>query len=191
MKVYSKIRNASFPKSRSVDFSDLDSPLQTPKFISNNSKNQEMAQNQISRTLTHVSFPVQEVHEDGSGEIFGVILSRTCSVSSASSKAVRAEKLQKDSSLERAVRRALSMSRSTSVSEGYRRMHHQCDPLVDDDSSATHARRSKNKRSALSETENTPQFQYYYMAVLDFFDGEVSKVSVSSFECIPHRWVKY
>ncbi|KAG6706731.1 uncharacterized protein LOC122316863 isoform X2 [Carya illinoinensis] len=147
MKVYSKIRNASFPKSRSVDFSDLDSPLQTPKFISNNSKNQEMAQNQISRTLTHVSFPVQEVHEDGSGEIFGVILSRTCSVSSASSKAVRAEKLQKDSSLERAVRRALSMSRSTSVSEGYRRMHHQCDPLVDDDSSATHARRSKNKRS--------------------------------------------
>lgn len=146
---YSKIRHVSIPKSRSVDFSDLVSPRQTPKLISNNSKSRETAQNQnTGKTLSHVSSFAEQEDDDGSGEIFGVILSRTCSVPSASSKALRAEKLKKKSSLERAVRRALSMSRSSpSVSEGYCRMHYQCDPLVDDDSSATHARRSKNKRS--------------------------------------------
>lgn len=153
MNGYSKIRQVCIPKSRSVDFSDLSYPIQAPNAIwSDNSKNQEMAQNQsIRETATHVLFPEQEVQEDGAGEIFGVILSRAYSVSSASSQVSRAENHKRNSAIGSAVSRALSMRISSpSVSEGYSRIHHQCDPLADDEyPKATRARRTTKKRGKI------------------------------------------
>jgi hypothetical protein len=143
-------------------------------FSNDKSKNQDMAtlqQNQNTRkpvmTISHdvVSFPhhkqvygdrgeEEEEEEDGAGEIFGVILRRTCSVSNSSafSDVLWANEKQKKNST---VRRVLSMRKSSSpVSEGYCRIHHRCDPLAkddddDDEAKSMQAERSKKKKGKL------------------------------------------
>ncbi|XVF30119.1 hypothetical protein REPUB_Repub16aG0029500 [Reevesia pubescens] len=101
--------------------------------------------------LYNYSSPVDSAkagnEEDEEGEIFGVILSRSRSVSFASSTiALRAEK--KNSTLENAVKRAFSMSRSSSVSKGYYKRFHQCDDPVADNEMHHVARKSTKKKRA-------------------------------------------
>ncbi|KAJ6762148.1 hypothetical protein OIU74_024768 [Salix koriyanagi] len=62
MNGYAKIRQVSISKSRSVDLTENHAPLQTPRLTSN-----------------HDSLP--EKGEEEVGEIFGVILGRSCSAS--------------------------------------------------------------------------------------------------------------
>ncbi|XVE55047.1 hypothetical protein DITRI_Ditri03aG0129800 [Diplodiscus trichospermus] len=86
--------------------------------------------------------------EDAEGEIFGVILSRSRSVSIASTIALRAEK--QNSVFENAVKRAFSMRRSSSVSKGYYRIfHHDCDPVADNE--MHFARKSRKKMGKIFE----------------------------------------
>ena len=85
--------------------------------------------------------------EDEDGEIFGVILSRSRSVSFASTIALRAEK--QNSALEKAVKRAFSMRRSSSVSRGYYKIFNHCDPVADNEMHV--ARKSRKKRSKIFE----------------------------------------
>ncbi|CAK8530133.1 unnamed protein product [Lathyrus sativus] len=100
MNGYSKIGSTTTTttnhKSRSVDFSDIFSFSQTPKPIGNS-------------TAT----VVPSVNE---GEKFGVILGRSCSVSSSSSSA---------SGFQATLKRAFSGRRCSSVSERYCRIHDQ------------------------------------------------------------------
>lgn len=112
--------------------------------------------NPVTTSSTSTSHDVHhddQEQEDGGGEIFGVILRRTCSVSSAPAHhdvLWANEKQKKNSPLESAVRRALSMRKSPpySVSVGYSRIHHQCDSLAadDDEDNSMRAGRSKKKR---------------------------------------------
>ncbi|XWS23421.1 hypothetical protein CRYUN_Cryun28dG0012700 [Craigia yunnanensis] len=88
-----------------------------------------------------------EEDEDEDGEIFGVILSRSRSVSFASTIALRAEK--QNSALEKAVKRAFSMRRSSSVSRGYYKIFHHCDPVADNEMHV--ARKSRKKRGKIFE----------------------------------------
>lgn len=120
-----------------MDFSDLSLPLKAPKSIyGHKPKPQEsrIDQNKNIPELTNVDShdPTQEDREDSAGEVFGVILSRKCSVSSASSQNYfMCEK--ETTSLSSAVKRVLSMKRSSSVTEGYSRIHHQWDPTENDE----------------------------------------------------------
>ncbi|KAF8404314.1 hypothetical protein HHK36_009197 [Tetracentron sinense] len=158
MNGYSKIKYVSTTKSRSIDFSDLFSPPHTPKPISSQSpnltyktqENKEINNINTKNTNTNDFFTEQE-NEDGVGERFGVILSRNCSVSSTSSNRIKAEK-QNPATLQSAVRRAFSMRRSSSISEGYCRIHDQSEPvssLIDDDGLNTKQTRSKKKRGKI------------------------------------------
>jgi hypothetical protein len=124
-------------------------------------QNQNFRKPVTSSTSTSASHDVHD-HDDqeegeGEGEIFGVILRRTCSVSSAPAHhdvLWANEKQKKNSPLESAVRRALSMRKSPpySVSVGYSRIHHKCDSLAadddvdDDEDNSMRAGRSKKKR---------------------------------------------
>lgn len=70
------------------------------------------------------------IPEDEMGEVFGIILSRKCSVS-------------EDQALDK---RSFSVRRSASVSESYSRIHHQSDtPEEDEISSLTTNTRKKKK----------------------------------------------
>ncbi|KAF5202985.1 hypothetical protein FRX31_007430 [Thalictrum thalictroides] len=155
MNGYSKIRFVSTAKSKSVDFTDVFSPPQTPKPITNTDSSP------VSQTQTQTQQPTKEsknkgVHdpisrkenEDDVGKRFGVILSRNCSTSSTASQRFKTDK--QNTSLESAVMRAFSMRRSTSVSEGYCRIYDQNDPTLcsptDDDAHLNMQRKSKKKR---------------------------------------------
>ncbi|XP_058766590.1 uncharacterized protein LOC131640197 [Vicia villosa] len=113
MNGYSKIGSTSH-KSRSIDFSDFFSFSQTPKptKISN-----------TLETIKHVEEPNDnediKKREVDEGERFGVILGRSCSVSSSSSSCAA-------SGFHATVKRAFSIKRSSSsVSERYCRIHDQ------------------------------------------------------------------
>lgn len=143
---YSTIKQVSIPKSRSVEFSHLPAPPQTPRPTANHShRTQESKQIRDTENTANLDmFPEKEREEVG--EIFGVILGRSCSVSS-----YRLKVEKQNSVLENAVKRAFSMRRSASVSsEGYCRIHHQSDFIVDDAKpSATHTRKTKKKRGKI------------------------------------------
>jgi hypothetical protein len=132
MNGYSKIGQVSISKSRSVDLSEHHTPLQTPGLTSNHSS-ERRATTEIHDsmcTANHDSLPVvpEMGQEEEVGEIFGVILSRSCS---ASSRSLKIDK-QNPAKLENAIKRAFSMSRSSSVSQGYCRIHHQSDFIADE-----------------------------------------------------------
>ncbi|KAJ6859041.1 hypothetical protein NC652_041365 [Populus alba x Populus x berolinensis] len=114
MNGYSKIRQVSISKSRSVDLSEHQTPGLTSNQSSESRVTTEIHDNMC--TANHDSLPEEEV-----GEIFGVILSRSCS---ASSRSLKIDK-ENPAKLESAIKRAFSMSRSSSVSQGYCRIHHQ------------------------------------------------------------------
>ncbi|EOY17367.1 Uncharacterized protein TCM_036514 [Theobroma cacao] len=85
-------------------------------------------------------------HEE-EGEMFGVILSRSRSVSFAPTLALRAEK--ENSALENAARRAFSMRRSTSVPSGYYKLFDHRDPFADNEMHV--ARKSRKRRGKIFE----------------------------------------
>lgn len=129
MNGYSKIGQVSISKSRSVDLSEHHTPLQTPGLTSNHSSERRVTTeiHDSMCTANHDSLP-EKGQEEEVGEIFGVILSRSCS---ASSRSLKIDK-QNPAKLENAIKRAFSMSRSSSVSQGYCRIHHQSDFIADE-----------------------------------------------------------
>ncbi|KAL3503845.1 hypothetical protein ACH5RR_033686 [Cinchona calisaya] len=144
MSRYSRIKEVSTKRSQSIDFSDLSFPPKAPKpkyLYGSNPPDSKIQENKIipERNIgIHASIQVDE-NEDSVGEVFGVILSRKCSLSSTSShNYIMCEK--ETASLQSAVKRVLSMKRSSSISEGYCRIHLQCGHPTDDtydDNSAT------------------------------------------------------
>nr|GMD60545.1 Flavin-dependent thymidylate synthase [Ipomoea batatas] len=104
---YSRIR------SKSIDFAD---PSQTAKQLPPEPK---------STSKTHSSTQEQE-QEDGDWEIFGVILERSRSVSSALPSTHKPEKQRALLLHSASIKRTFSMRRSSSMSGGYYcRIHHQ------------------------------------------------------------------
>lgn len=77
----------------------------------------------------------------GNGEPLGVILSRSCSLTSAASLRVRTEK--QNSQLEETVKRAFSQKKSPSFPEAHDGIFHQFNPVEEN---GVKARRNKNKR---------------------------------------------
>ncbi|CAK9147335.1 unnamed protein product [Ilex paraguariensis] len=135
---YSKIRLAKGTKSRSMDISDFSIFPETQKATETTSPNHTSKTHeckQIKSPNTHEA-PSDSVYERGNGERFGMKLTRNSSVSSASSHMFKFEKQSTTTTLQSAVKRAFSMSRSSSVSERYCRIHDQCVTLassMDDD----------------------------------------------------------
>ncbi|XVF63352.1 hypothetical protein PTKIN_Ptkin09bG0081000 [Pterospermum kingtungense] len=82
-------------------------------------------------------------NKEDEGERFGVILSRSRSVSFASSTVIALKAEKQNSALENAMKRAFSMRRSSSVSRGYYKIFHHCDP--------DNATKSRKKRSKIFE----------------------------------------
>ncbi|XP_058075871.1 uncharacterized protein LOC131224535 [Magnolia sinica] len=112
---YTKIRAFNPTRSRSVDFSDvsLSPPAKTQRpqiTITSNKAREPFAEEEEAKI------------EEDEGQRFGVILRRNYSVSSYSSTS--SQKFGRPS-----VRRAFSMRKSSSVSEGYCRIHDQWGPL--------------------------------------------------------------
>lgn len=142
MNGYSKINGSTTTKStksRSIDFSDLSFPPPLPKPTKEADPNPTLKVQQ-PQTFTDLK------QEEEEGEMFGVILSRTCSVSSSCSQRFKAEN---SSSIQSAVRSALSMRRSSSVSEGYCRIHDQSDhlfsPPIDGVNMQTRSRKKRGR----------------------------------------------
>lgn len=155
MNGYTKIRLVSTTKSKSksMDFSDVFSPPHTPKPVPTKLAPTPASPKQDGNEDTK-AIP-ENGDEEGDGNRFGVILSRTCSTSSTVSKRFKADK-QSTSSLQSAVKRAFSMRRSTSVSEGYCRIYDHSDPAlcspIEDDanlSMQTNFRKKKKKGSKI------------------------------------------
>lgn len=145
MNGYSKIRQVSISKSRSVDLSED----QTPGLTSNHSSERRVTTeiHESMCTANHDSLPEKgQEEEEEVGEIFGVILSRSCS---ASSRSLKIDK-ENPAKLESAIKRAFSMSRSSSVSQGYCRIHHQSDFIADEGKAALPpARNTKKNRGKI------------------------------------------
>ncbi|URE05215.1 hypothetical protein MUK42_22658 [Musa troglodytarum] len=97
------------------------------------------------KPLDHFSWPQQEEEEEEEGgQRFGVILSRTCS--SASQRFSNGS-----TSLQSAVMRAFSMRRSSSVREGYWRIHDTGDEdggadLMEEEQQMRYSRKKKKKK---------------------------------------------
>nr|DAD24919.1 TPA_asm: hypothetical protein HUJ06_026383 [Nelumbo nucifera] len=156
MNEFSKIRSDGATRSRSVDFSDLYYPPQSPKPIITtrettlNSQSQNTIQTNNTNSLGWCS---EQEHEDDVGEIFGVILSKSCSGTSAASQRFWTQTQKTtQTQLQSTVKRVFSMRRSTSVSEGYCRIHDQFNPIsssIDEINQTMIQTRSKNKRSKI------------------------------------------
>ncbi|KAF9661572.1 hypothetical protein SADUNF_Sadunf19G0082600 [Salix dunnii] len=145
MNGYAKIRQVSISKSRSVDLTENHVPLQTPRLTSNHSSEHSgtTKTHDSMCTANHDSLP--EKGQEEVGEIFGVILGRSCSAS----RSLKTDK-QNPAKVENAIKRAFSMSRSSSVSQGYCRIHHQNDFIADQGKAATPpARNTKKNRGKI------------------------------------------
>lgn len=158
MNGYSRITHTGLQKSRSSDFSDLIFiPTQTaPK--SHQQQQQQQQSGQIPTMMNNCSnthdLNQSQEPEDGVGEIFGVILGRRYSAAAAASASFHGVSgCEKHSSAAVdggcAVKRAFSMRRSSSVTEGYSRIHHLQYGCDDRGSFGTMQRRSKKKTSIL------------------------------------------
>ncbi|KAI4337636.1 hypothetical protein L6164_016024 [Bauhinia variegata] len=141
MNGYTKIGNIH--KSRSTDFSDVPPFPETPKSSrkhvpSPTTKPEEPVQ--LKKSNTEKNSSPERVDEDEKGERFGVILGRSGSVSSASSR------------FQATMKRAFSMRRSSSVSDRYSRIHDQymaLAPAIGNDEvggDETESRRSMKKK---------------------------------------------
>lgn len=140
MSRYSRMKEVAAKRSQSIDFSDLSFPLKEAKpshIYSSNPPDSKILENKNlpKRNIDDAHDSVQQdENEDNVGEVFGVILSRKCSLSSTSSRNYfMCEKETASLQIQSAVKRILSMKRSSSVSEGYCRIHHQCDPTDGDE----------------------------------------------------------
>uniref|UniRef100_A0A2P2QVQ6 Uncharacterized protein n=1 Tax=Rhizophora mucronata TaxID=61149 RepID=A0A2P2QVQ6_RHIMU len=138
---YSKIEQVGMQKPRSVDLWDFDAPLHAPKLASRYGSG-----NQENMVVHKSSFP-EKAKEDEVGEEFGVILRRSRSAPVVSSGGERPTEKQVFLP-ESPEKRAFYTRRSSSVSKGYCRIHHQSDFIADDDGkqSATVARKTKKTR---------------------------------------------
>jgi len=119
MNAYSKIggSSSSTHKSRSIDFSDFFSFPQTPKPV----RRKAVPPTKHEEESAHNGCPPQsESKKEDEGERFGVILGRSCSVSSSSS------------GFQATMKRAFSIRRSSSVSERYCRIHDQSMAIASD-----------------------------------------------------------
>ncbi|XAR49344.1 hypothetical protein NMG60_11032519 [Bertholletia excelsa] len=138
MNRYTKIKHSSYPESKSTDFSDFILPDAPP------------SPKQIKTVDTHDPKSTA-ADEDGNGEVFGVILNRSGSLSSSASRGFKQSTPALDGS---SVIKAFSMRRSCSVSERYCRIHDQsvilASPLEGDEDeyyhSAVRARSTRRRR---------------------------------------------
>ncbi|CAA3012911.1 Hypothetical predicted protein [Olea europaea subsp. europaea] len=118
---YSRIRKVNKTRSKSIDLSDLSFPYHTPRSIAKNTpKSLEIKQNNLKKNPRMPDSIPEDETEDGIGEIFGDVLNRNCFVPSHEDGAEK-------SYIQTVVKRSFSLKRSSSVSEGYSRIHHQCD----------------------------------------------------------------
>ncbi|PNX97648.1 hypothetical protein L195_g020881 [Trifolium pratense] len=123
MNAYSKIGSTTTTttthKSRSIDFSEFPAPPQTPR--SNNTQLDQPPSNHIQQqpNINHNSSPTQT-----QGQRFGVILGRSCSVSASSPS---------PSGFQATIKRAFSVTRSSSVTDRYCRIHDQSMSIPSDD----------------------------------------------------------
>jgi hypothetical protein len=123
MNAYSKIGStATTHKSRSIDFSDYFSFPQTPKPVP---VRKTVPPTKHEQEEAHNCCPPQSKKEDHEGQRFGVILGRSCSVSSSSSSS-------SSSGFQATMKRAFSIRRSSSVSERYCRIHDQSMAIASD-----------------------------------------------------------
>ncbi|KAI5668171.1 hypothetical protein M9H77_18024 [Catharanthus roseus] len=132
MNGYSRIRKVITERSKSIDFSHLSSSPPNKQPLPNHDDVNELESQNNNNNSTHLPIQIQEhrIEDTDDGEIFGVILSRKCSISSNPSNNFISEKQSSSSSsVHSALKRTLSsIKRSSSVSGGgYCRIHHQCD----------------------------------------------------------------
>ncbi|KAF9602185.1 hypothetical protein IFM89_025485 [Coptis chinensis] len=135
MNRYAKMRFVKTNKAKSIDFSDLFSPPQTPKPIT--SQTQQTTKQASDNGTTHTTHDTlsRMENEDGGGKKRShMILSKNFSTTSQRFKADN----KQTSTLQATVKRAFSMRRSTSVSERYCRIHDQSDHPALGSSSPTH-----------------------------------------------------
>ncbi|KAL2497316.1 Uncharacterized protein Adt_22866 [Abeliophyllum distichum] len=124
---YSRIRQFGKTRSKSIDLSDISFSSHTPRSIAKNThKSLEIKQNSLKHNPGIPDSIPEHENEDGVGEIFGEILNQKCSVTSHRDMAEK-------SYFQTVVKRSVSLKRSSSVSEGYSRIHHQNDLTADDD----------------------------------------------------------
>lgn len=102
---------------------------------------------EVQKVYSNSGLESPKAGKEEEGEIFGVILSRSRSVSFTSSTIIALKAEKENSALENAVKRAFSMRRSSSVSRGYYKIFHHCDPVAADDN----AKKSRKKRSKIFE----------------------------------------
>ncbi|XP_022136741.1 uncharacterized protein LOC111008371 [Momordica charantia] len=143
---YSKIKAACKFKSRSIDYSDLASLPHSLKFTAAvpnpNSLAHESDQNRANRARAQSCLPEEEEDEyGGGGGVAVAALSRNSSVSSSAS------------GLHSAVKRALSMRRSSSVAERYCRIHDQfatlASPIDDEEIGAGDSKESRKSAGSV------------------------------------------
>ncbi|CAI9778148.1 unnamed protein product [Fraxinus pennsylvanica] len=138
MNGYSRIRKGNTTRSKSVDFSFLpQTPQSGPTYALKSLKSQP----------DDPPIPEHE-HEDDIGEIFGVILGIKCPVYSKNS--VKDPVEEQNMALQSVMKRTLSIRRSES--EGYCRIHHQCNITAADEYttiSASKTRFTKKKGKIL------------------------------------------
>ncbi|CAL5377962.1 unnamed protein product [Camellia sinensis] len=124
-----------YSKSSTIYLSDLQPFSQTPKPIEKTSPNHTSKTQETKQMRTTNEYPPDQLeNEDGNGVRFGVILGKkyssavSSSSSTASSHRFRLDNKQQGTTppLQSAVKRVFSMRRSSSVSEGYCRIHDQC-----------------------------------------------------------------
>ncbi|KAI8025334.1 hypothetical protein LOK49_LG02G02800 [Camellia lanceoleosa] len=129
-----------YSKSSTIYLSDLQPFSQTPKPIEKTSPNHTSKTQETKQMRTTNEYPPDQLeNEDGNGVRFGVILGKkyssavSSSSSTASSHRFRLDNKQQGTTpplaLQSAVKRVFSMRRSSSVSEGYCRIHDQCATL--------------------------------------------------------------
>ncbi|CAD5169542.1 unnamed protein product [Musa acuminata subsp. malaccensis] len=135
----------STAKSRSMEFSDPTFFSPPPKEAPEEPQQKEAAD--VIKPVDHFSWLQQqqeeEEEEEEGGQRFGVILSRTCS--SASQRFSNGS-----TGLQSAVMRAFSMRRSSSVREGYWRIHDTGDEdggadLLEEEQQMRYSRKKKKK----------------------------------------------
>lgn len=152
MSKYSRIRGSGTTRSKSVDFGDLSfphhSPRSTASFYSSGSTKYKSQEEKPRITTIHASIPEHE--DEGTGEVFGIILNRKCAVSSAPVDQKVVVAVQESLSSQASVKRSFSIKRSASVSEAYSRIHHQSDLNAEDDdldeTAFTHQNRDVKKK---------------------------------------------
>ncbi|CAI9786947.1 unnamed protein product [Fraxinus pennsylvanica] len=142
---YSRIRQVSKTRSNSIDLSDISFPSHTPRSIAKNTtKSMDIKQKSPQNNPRMPDSIAEHETEDDIGEIFGELLKRKCSVPSH-------KDVTEKSYIQTVVKRSFSLKKSSSVSEGYSRIHHQIDLTADhdDDEHLNSQARAKKKKGKI------------------------------------------